>query len=283
MVDVIEECKVFVEWFGVLVVNSYLYNDLFLVNYLLWCGLFGYQGLKVVMKLLLCVDVVIVFGLCFGLFGMLLQYGMDYWLKDVKIIQIDVDYKMFGFVKKILVGICGDVKVVVVVFVQCFDGCMFVCDGLCGECVDQIVIEKVVWEKEFDDWMYECDVYSFDMIEEQKNEKIFNGGCYLYLCQVLCEFEKVMFEDVMVLIDIGNINLVVNSYLCFNKLCSFFVVMSWGNCGYVFLMIIGVKVVVLYCLVVLYVGDGVWGMSLMEMMICVCYNILVMVVVFYNC
>ena len=64
------------------------------------------------MKLISKADVVIALGTRLGPFGTLPQYGMDYWPKDAKIIQIDADHKMLGLVKSIDVGICGYAKAV---------------------------------------------------------------------------------------------------------------------------------------------------------------------------
>src|SRR5690625_5827978 len=55
-------------------------------------------------------DVVLALGKRIGQFGTLPQYGMDYWPEDAKIIQVDADHKVLGLVKKISVGVCGDVK-----------------------------------------------------------------------------------------------------------------------------------------------------------------------------
>jgi sulfoacetaldehyde acetyltransferase len=38
------------------------------------------------------------------------QYGLEYWPKNAKIIQIDADARMLGLVKPISVGINGDAK-----------------------------------------------------------------------------------------------------------------------------------------------------------------------------
>ncbi|UVE57179.1 sulfoacetaldehyde acetyltransferase [Burkholderia sp. EMB26] len=282
MADAIEECKALAERLGAPVVNSYLHNDSFPANHPLWCGPLGYQGSKAAMKLLSRADVVIALGSRLGPFGTLPQHGMDYWPKDAKIIQIDADHKMLGLVKKISVGICGDAKAAAVALTQRLDGRTLACDGSRGERADQIATEKAAWEKELDDWTHERDAYSLDMIEEQKNEKTFNGGRYLHPRQVLRELEKAMPEDVMVSTDIGNINSVANSYLRFNKPRSFFAAMSWGNCGYAFPTIIGAKVAAPHRPAVSYAGDGAWGMSLMETMTCVRHNIPVTAVVFHN-
>ncbi|MFK0378279.1 sulfoacetaldehyde acetyltransferase [Pandoraea sp. NPDC090278] len=282
MADAVEECKALAERLGAPVVNSYLHNDSFPANHPLWCGPLGYQGSKAAMKLLAQADVVVALGSRLGPFGTLPQHGLDYWPKNAKIIQIDADHKMLGLVKKISVGICGDAKAAAVALSQRLAERTLACDATRDARADQIATEKAAWEKELDDWTHERDQYSLDMIEEQKNEKTFNGGEYLHPRQVLRELEKSMPEDVMVSTDIGNINSVANSYLRFNKPRSFFAAMSWGNCGYAFPTIIGAKVAAPHRPAVSYAGDGAWGMSLMETLTCVRHNIPVTAVVFHN-
>ncbi|UVA80244.1 sulfoacetaldehyde acetyltransferase [Pandoraea commovens] len=282
MADAVEECKALAERLGAPVVNSYLHNDSFPANHPLWCGPLGYQGSKAAMKLLAQADVVVALGSRLGPFGTLPQHGLDYWPKNAKIIQIDADHKMLGLVKKISVGICGDAKAAAVALSQRLAERTLACDATRDARADQIATEKAAWEKELDDWTHERDQYSLDMIEEQKNEKTFNGGEYLHPRQVLRELEKAMPEDVMVSTDIGNINSVANSYLRFNKPRSFFAAMSWGNCGYAFPTIIGAKVAAPHRPAVSYAGDGAWGMSLMETLTCVRHNIPVTAVVFHN-
>ncbi|VVD87850.1 sulfoacetaldehyde acetyltransferase [Pandoraea fibrosis] len=282
MADAIEECKALAERLGAPVVNSYLHNDSFPANHPLWCGPLGYQGSKAAMKLLAQADVVVALGSRLGPFGTLPQHGLDYWPKNAKIIQIDADHKMLGLVKKISVGICGDAKAAAVALSQRLAQRTLVCDATRAARADQIATEKATWEKELDDWTHERDPYSLDMIEEQKQERTFNGGEYLHPRQVLRELEKAMPEDVMVSTDIGNINSVANSYLRFNKPRSFFAAMSWGNCGYAFPTIIGAKVAAPHRPAISYAGDGAWGMSLMETLTCVRHNIPVTAVVFHN-
>ena len=37
-------------------------------------------------------------------------YGLDYWPKDAKIIQVDINPNRIGLTKKVTVGIVGDAK-----------------------------------------------------------------------------------------------------------------------------------------------------------------------------
>ena len=43
-------------------------------------------------------------------FSTLPGYGIDYWPKDAKIIQVDINSDRIGLTKKVTVGICGDAK-----------------------------------------------------------------------------------------------------------------------------------------------------------------------------
>ena len=55
-------------------------------------------------------DVVLALGSRLGPFGTLPQYGIDYWPKDAKLIQVDSDHRVLGLVKPMTVGVCGDAK-----------------------------------------------------------------------------------------------------------------------------------------------------------------------------
>jgi sulfoacetaldehyde acetyltransferase len=282
MADGIDACIAFAERMGAPVVNSYLHNDSFPASHPLWAGPLGYQGSKAGMKLMAQADVVVALGSRLGPFGTLPQYGMDYWPKDAKIIQIDADHKMLGLVKKIAVGICGDAKDAAKALFERLEGRELVCDANRDERAKIIADEKAAWEKELDEWVHETDPFSLDAIEEAKKETPFSGGSYLHPRQVLRELEKAMPKDVMVSTDIGNINAVAHSYLRFEKPRSFFAPMSFGNCGYALPTMIGCKVAAPERPAIAYTGDGAWAMSLMETMTAVRHDIPVTVVVFHN-
>jgi len=276
MADAVEECKALAERLGAPVVNSYLHNDSFPASHELWCGPLGYQGSKAAMKLISEADVVIALGTRLGPFGMLPQHDMDYWPKEAKIIQIDVDHKMLGLVKPITIGICGDAKAVAEALTSKLSNASLACDSSKTERAKKIAAEKSDWEKELDEWIHETDPFSMDMIKDAEEG-------WLHPRQVLRELEKAMPEDVMVSTDIGNINSVANSYLRFEKPRSFFAAMSWGNCGYAFPTIIGAKAAAPDRPAISYAGDGAWAMSMVETMTCVRHDIPVTAVVFHNC
>ncbi len=282
MGDAVEACKALAERLGAPVVNSYLHNDSFPASHPLWCGPLGYQGSKAAMKLISQADVVLALGTRLGPFGTLPQYGLDYWPKDAKIIQVDADHKMLGLVKKIAVGICGDAKATAMALYERLEQRELLCDRTKDERLRQVASEKAAWERELDEWTHERDPFSLEVIQQDKNNPTPSGGHYLHPRQVLRELEKAMPEDVMVATDIGNINSVANSYLRFEKPRSMLAAMSYGNCGYAFPTIIGAKLAAPHRPAIAYAGDGAWAMSMMETLTSVRGNIPVTAVVFNN-
>ncbi len=278
MADGVEACKALAERLGAAVVNSYLHNDSFPASHPLWCGPLGYQGSKAAMQLIARADVVVALGSRLGPFGTLPQYGMDYWPKQAKIVQIDADHRMLGLVKKISVGICGDAKAAAAALLQRLAGKTLACDATRAARAQQIADAKAAWETELSGWTHERDPFSLEMIEEARRE----GGRWLHPRQVLRELEQALPPHVMVSTDIGNINSVANSYLRFEEPRSMFAAMSFGNCGYAFPTIIGAKVAAPHRPAVSYAGDGAWAMSMGEILTCVRHHIPVTAVVFHN-
>ena len=282
MADAVAQCKALAERLGAPVVNSYLHNDSFPASHPLWCGPLGYHGSKAAMSLISKADVVVALGTRLGPFGTLPQYGIDYWPKDAKIIQIDADHKMLGLVKKISVGICGDAGASAQALLARINDRKLTCDASKDARATEIDADKASWEAELNEWIHEKDGYSLDMIKEQEGE----AGNWLHPRQVLRELENAMPADAMVSTDIGNINAVANSYLRFEEPRSFLAPMSFGNCGYALPTIIGAKCATLSenknRPAIAYSGDGAWTMSMTEIITAVRHNIPVTGVVFNN-
>ncbi len=287
MGDAFQSAIALAERIGCPVVNSYQHNDSFPASHPQWCGPLGYQGSKAGMRLISQADVVIALGTRLGPFGTLPQYGMDYWPKNAKLVQIDADAKMIGLVKKCDVGICGDAKAAALALLARLASRTLACDATKGERAAKTLAEKEAWENELGRWTHERDAYSLDMIEEAKGETLpFSSGSpkgsWLHPRQVLRELERAMPAHVMVSTDIGNINSIAHSYLRFQEPRSFFAPMSFGNCGYALPTIIGAKVAAPHRPAISYAGDGAWGMSMGEIMTCVRHDIPVTAVVFHN-
>jgi sulfoacetaldehyde acetyltransferase len=271
--DGVEECVALAEHLNAPVVTSYLHNDSFPGKHPLWCGQLGYQGSKAGMKLIAQADVVLALGTRLGPFGTLPQYGMDYWPKDAKIIQVDTDHRMLGLVKQISVGVCGDARAAAKRMLELLGNRVMACRDNADQRLAEIKSQKDAWEAELDGWSHELDDWSLEVSKQSDD---------MHPRQMLRELEKALPENAMVSTDIGNICSVSNSYLRFKKPNSFFAAMSFGNCGYAFPTIIGTKVAAPDRPAVAYVGDGAWGMSFGEILTCVREDIPVTAVVFHN-
>ncbi|MYI89605.1 MAG: sulfoacetaldehyde acetyltransferase [Gammaproteobacteria bacterium] len=275
MDDAVDSCMELAEYLSAPVVNSYLHNDSFPASHKLWCGPLGYQGSKAGMRLISKADVVVALGTRLGPFGTLPQHGMDYWPKDAKIIQIDVDYRKIGLVKKIAVGVCGQAgESASAILERLKNREKIACMQNRDEREQEIAQEKQAWEKELNGWTEEQDDWSQLVSAEDAS--------FLHPRQVLRELEKATPSNAAISTDIGNICSVSNSYLRFEKSRSFFAAMSFGNCGYAFPTIMGVKVADPRRAAIAYVGDGAWAMSMGEILTCVRENIPVTPVVFNN-
>jgi sulfoacetaldehyde acetyltransferase len=259
------ECVALAEHLSAPVVTSYLHNDAFPASHKLMCGPLGYQGSKAAMKIIAQADVVLALGTRLGPFGTLPQHGLDYWPKNAKIIQVDVDHRMLGLVKPISVGVAGDAKpaaAAILTRLQTMNE-QIASRANKDARLAELKTQKDAWEAELNKWGQA-------------------DGSPIAPRRALRELEKAMPKNAMVTTDIGNICSVSNSYLRFEKPRSFFAAMSFGNCGYAFPTAMGAKVAAPGRPAVAYVGDGAWGMSLQETLTCVRENIPVTAVVFNN-
>ncbi len=247
------------------VVTSYLHNDSFPASHPLMCGPLGYQGSKAAMKTIAQADVVLALGTRLGPFGTLPQYGIDYWPKNAKIIQVDTDHKVLGLVKPVSVAVIGDAKLAAADILNRIktSNMKIAAHGNRDQRMAEVKKQQKAWEDEL-------------------NSVSSAGGSPIAPRRALRELEKAMPKNAVVSTDIGNVCSVSNSYLRFEKAPSFMAAMSFGNCGYAFPTAMGAKVASPDRPAVAYVGDGAWGMSLNEILTCVRENIPTIAVVFNN-
>merc|ERR1719313_812654 len=91
---------------------NYQHNDAFPGSHALFAGPLGYNGSKAAMDLISKADVVLALGTRLNPFSTLPGYGLDYWPKDAKLIQVDINGDRIGLTKPVSVGIQGDAKLV---------------------------------------------------------------------------------------------------------------------------------------------------------------------------
>ncbi len=258
---------------GAAVCNSYLHNDSFPASHALGAGPLGYQGSKAAMKLIAQADVVLALGTRLGPFGTLPQHGLDYWPKEARIIQVDIEARVLGLVKPISVAIHGDARAAAGSLLERLKGRPLAGAASRAERLSRIAAEKKAWEAELTAWTHERDPYSLEVAADSGR---------MHPRETLRALEKSLPPDAMVSTDIGNICSVANSYLRFDKPRSMFAAMSFGNCGYAFPVICGAKVASPERPAFAYVGDGAWGISFNELLTCAREKIGVTVIVFNN-
>ena len=110
--NAIPECAALAEKLDAPVCNNYQHNDSFPGSHRLAVGPLGYNGSKAAMELIAKADVVLALGTRLNPFSTLPGYGIDYWPKTAKIIQVDINADRIGLTKPVTVGICGDAKLV---------------------------------------------------------------------------------------------------------------------------------------------------------------------------
>ena len=106
----IDASKALAEKLDAPVCCNYQHNDAFPGNHPLFAGPLGYNGSKAGMELIAKADVILALGTRLNPFSTLPGYGMDYWPKEAKIIQVDINADRIGLTKKVAVGIQGDAK-----------------------------------------------------------------------------------------------------------------------------------------------------------------------------
>jgi len=268
MGNAVEEVKALAEFLQVPVCTTYLHNDAFPSSHPLWCGPLGYLGHQTAMNTISEADLVLAIGTRLSPFGTLPQYGIDYWPKNAKIVQIECDPRRIGLVKAVDVGINGDCKLAsqeILKQVQACEGVMAL--GNVEERMQKLTEVRNTWETTLN--------------EMTNNQANFRPG-KINPREALRELEKAMPSNAMVSTDIGNVCSTSNGYLRFDQSPSFLAAMTFGNCQYAFGAAMGAKLAAPERPAIAYVGDGAWGMSFNEVLTCIRENIPTIAVVFHN-
>jgi sulfoacetaldehyde acetyltransferase len=249
------------------VCTTYLHNDAFPQSHELYCGPLGYQGSQTAMNVIQEADVVLALGTRLGPFGTLPQYGIDYWPKNAKVIQVDINQQSLGLVQSVDVMVHGDSGQAASAILQRITQTKPACLENVDERMQNLKQHREAWIAKLD---------------EMTNGPPHPPSGKMKPRQALRELQKAMPDNAVVATDIGNICSVSNSYLGFDTPGSFLAAMTFGNCGYSFPAAMGAKVGAPDRFCVGYAGEGAWGMSLNEVLTCVREDIPTTAVVFNN-
>ncbi|MPZ89833.1 MAG: sulfoacetaldehyde acetyltransferase [Nitriliruptorales bacterium] len=244
------------------VANSYLHNDSFPATHPLAVGPVGYMGSKAAMQLMSKADVVLMLGNRINVFGTVPQYGLDFFPKAAKIIQIDIDPAQIGRAKSVEVGILGDAK----------EAARAIAERLRAKGLDDRRNQRRL--------NHITDVAQAWTAELREMSS--SDATLINPRRALQELADLLPERAIVTTDVGNICSTANGYLRFTRPRTFLAAMGFGNCGFAYPAALGAKLARPDQPVVAIVGDGAWGMSLHETMTAVEEDLPVVAVVFNN-
>ncbi len=258
----IEDCKKLAEKLDSPVCSGYQHNDSFPGSHPLAVGPLGYNGSKAAMELISKADVVLALGTRLNPFSTLPGYGIDYWPKNAKIIQVDMNSDRIGLTKKVTVGICGDAKLVAQQLLNKLSKNAGDTDRQKRK--DLIHQTKSAWlqklsslDHEDDDpgtvWNKEARSRDKDRMSPRQAWRAIQAG---------------MPQDVIISSDIGNNCAIGNAYPTFEKGRKYLAPGLFGPCGYGFPSILGAKIGCPDVPVIGFAGDGAFGISMNEMSSC---------------
>jgi sulfoacetaldehyde acetyltransferase len=258
----IKDCVNLAEKLDSPVCSGYQHNDSFPGSHPLAVGPLGYNGSKAAMELIAKADVVLALGTRLNPFSTLPGYGIDYWPKNAKIIQVDMNSDRIGLTKKVTVGICGDAKLVAQQLLNKLSPKAGDIDRQKRK--DLIHQTKSAWLQKLSSLDHEDDdpgtVWNKEARDRDKDR--------MSPRQAWRAIQAGMPEDVIISSDIGNNCAIGNAYPTFEKGRKYLAPGLFGPCGYGFPSILGAKIGCPETPVIGFAGDGAFGISMNEMSSC---------------
>lgn len=242
---------------------NYQHNDAFPGSHSLYAGPLGYNGSKAAMELISKADVVLALGTRLNPFSTLPGYGLDYWPKQAKLIQVDINEARIGLTKPVAVGIQGDAALVAQGILKNLGPSA----GDVGRSDREATIatSKSNWAKELSSMIHEADDDEGITWNERARNKHPDRMSPRMAWQAVMQ---VIPKDAIVSTDIGNNCAIGNAYPTFNAGRKYLSPGLFGPCGYGFPSIIGAKVGQPNVPVVGFAGDGAFGISMNELTSC---------------
>ncbi len=241
---------------------NYQHNDAFPGSHQLSVGPLGYNGSKAAMELISKADVVLALGTRLNPFSTLPGYGIDYWPKNAKLIQVDINSDRIGLTKKVAVGIQGDAK--------------SVAEQLLAQLPDNAAIKgrkerealihttKSAWLQQLSSMDHEDDDPGTTWNERARKREPNKMSPRMAWRAI----QSAMPKNAIISSDIGNNCAIGNAYPTFEEGRKYLSPGLFGPCGYGFPAILGAKIGNPDTPVVGFAGDGAFGISMNEMTAC---------------
>jgi len=238
---------------------NYQHNDAFPGHHALFAGPLGYNGSKAAMDLISKADVVLALGTRLNPFSSLPGYGIDYWPKNAKIIQVDINGDRIGLTKPLAVGVQGDAALVANGILAQLSSDAGNADRAARE--ELIKSTKASWAAELASMVHENDDPGTTWNERCRKAHPDRMSPRM----VWRAIQRVLPTDAVVSSDIGNNCAIGNAYPSFKTGRKYLAPGMYGPCGYSFPAIIGSKIGNPNVPVVGFAGDGAFGISMNEL------------------
>jgi sulfoacetaldehyde acetyltransferase len=258
----IEASKALAERLGAPVCCNYQHNDAFPGSHPLSVGPLGYNGSKAAMEVVAKADVVLALGTRLNPFSTLPAYGLDYWPKQAKIIQVDINADRIGLTKRVSVGIQGDAKAVAEQILA-----QLASHAGSHEREERLALihrSRSQWLQQLASMDHEDDDPGTSWNERARNahpDRMSPRMAWRAIQQALP-------KEAIISSDIGNNCAIGNAYPTFEEGRKYLAPGLFGPCGYGFPAILGAKIGCPDTPVVGFAGDGAFGISMNEMTAC---------------
>ena len=238
---------------------GYQHNDAFPGSHPLFAGPLGYNGSKAGMELISRADVVLALGTRLNPFSTLPGYGIDYWPKDAKIIQVDINPDRIGLTKPVAVGIIGDAKKVA-------QGILARLTDSAGDTGREdrkslIATTKSAWAQELTSMDHEDDDPGTTWNQRARADK----PDWMSPRMAWRAIQSALPKDAIISSDIGNNCAIGNAYPSFDEGRKYLAPGLFGPCGYGLPSIVGAKIGQPHVPVVGFSGDGAFGIAVNEL------------------
>ena len=238
---------------------GYQHNDAFPGAHPLFAGPLGYNGSKAGMELIQQADVVLCLGTRLNPFSTLPGYGLDYWPKNAKIIQVDINPNRIGLTKKVTVGIVGDAKKVAL-------GILAKLSPSAGDAgrvarKDLISTTKSRWAQQLSSMDHEQDDPGTSWNERARADK----PKWMSPRMAWRAIQSALPRNAIISSDIGNNCAIGNAYPSFDEGRKYLAPGLFGPCGYGLPSIVGAKIGCPDVPVVGFAGDGAFGIAVTEL------------------
>ncbi|WP_296423101.1 sulfoacetaldehyde acetyltransferase [Yoonia sp.] len=238
---------------------GYQHNDAFPGSHPLFAGPLGYNGSKAGMELISKADVVLALGTRLNPFSTLPGYGIDYWPKDAKIIQVDINPDRIGLTKTVTVGIIADAaKAAKGILANLTDSA-----GDAGRADRKALIgqTKSAWAQELTGLDHEQDDPGTSWNERARAAR----PDWMSPRMAWRAIQAAMPENAIISSDIGNNCAIGNAYPSFPQGRKYLAPGLFGPCGYGLPSIVGAKIGQPDVPVIGFAGDGAFGISVNEL------------------